>query len=248
MSGPVRWQDDDASPPEVRELLRSARGAGRTHALPAASRARSAARIDRMLALPAAAGLIVWLKGVAVAAGISAVAVVAGREVLGHWPGASAEPSVSPIATATAPKPVPIPRPKPTVLAAPGVPSVAASTTASMPSSSTHALPAFAPSLPPEPAPSGEADSLAREAAMLDHARALLASDPGAALAALDAQSAAFPSGHMGLERELLAVEALRRLQRVPEARARGESLLERARGSIYEARVRAILDSLPPP
>jgi hypothetical protein len=82
---------------------------------------------------------------------------------------------------------------------------------------------------------------------MLDRARALLASDPGAALSAVDALAAAFPSGHMGLERELVAVEALRRLQRVPEARARGEALLQRARGSIYEERVRSILSSLPP-
>ncbi len=83
---------------------------------------------------------------------------------------------------------------------------------------------------------------------MLDKARALLGSDPDAALAVLDAHAAAYPAGHMSLERELLALDALRRLQRVSEARARGESLLERARGSIYEARVRAILGSLPSP
>jgi hypothetical protein len=83
---------------------------------------------------------------------------------------------------------------------------------------------------------------------MLDKARSLLARDPGAALAALDAHAAAFPSGHMSLERELIAVEALRRLRRVAEARARGGALLQRATGSIYEERVRTILESLGSP
>ena len=82
---------------------------------------------------------------------------------------------------------------------------------------------------------------------MLDRARGLLNTDPGAALAALDAHAAAFPAGHMTLEREFLALEALRRLHRVSEARARGESLLQRRGGSLYEERVRAILDTLPP-
>jgi hypothetical protein len=83
---------------------------------------------------------------------------------------------------------------------------------------------------------------------MLDRARTLLGTDPGAALRALDAYSAAFPAGHLGLERELLAVDALRRMGRVDDARARGQSLLARAQGSIYEDRVRAILDALPAP
>jgi hypothetical protein len=122
-------------------------------------------------------------------------------------------------------------------------------TTASAPAAIAPAVAAtlaVAPRI--EPAPSAAGDSIEREAAALDRARALLTSDPAAALSALDAQAAAFPAGHMGLERELLAVEALRRMHRLSEARARGEALLQRAPGSLYEGRVRAILDSLPPP
>jgi hypothetical protein len=52
----------------------------------------------------------------------------------------------------------------------------------------------------------------------------------------------------MSLERELIAVEALRRLHRVAEARARGGALLQRATGSIYEERVSTILESLRSP
>jgi hypothetical protein len=81
---------------------------------------------------------------------------------------------------------------------------------------------------------------------MLERARASLEHDPAASLAELNAHAAAFPTGTLAMERELLAVNALGRLGRVREARARGEALLGDAQGSIYEARVRAMLDALP--
>jgi hypothetical protein len=87
---------------------------------------------------------------------------------------------------------------------------------------------------------------LAREAAMLEQARAALNRNPGAALAIADRHAATFPDGSLGMERELLAVQALQRLGRVAEARSRGLRLLEQARGSIYEQRVNALLDALP--
>jgi hypothetical protein len=40
-------------------------------------------------------------------------------------------------------------------------------------------------------------------------------------------------------------VDALRRLGRRDEARARGEALLAQAQGSLYEGRVRKLLDGL---
>jgi hypothetical protein len=107
-----------------------------------------------------------------------------------------------------------------------------------IPAADGHDRPPAAP--PPRGAPS--ADSLAREAAMLEEARSLLERDPGAALAALDRYASVFPSGSLGIERELLAVSALRRLGRAREAQARGAALLQQARGSIYEERVRALL------
>jgi hypothetical protein len=249
MSGPTRWRDDDSSPAEVRDLLRTVKGGG-SRPIPAASRARSVARLDRMLALPAAAGLLLWLKGVAVAAGIGALGVVAVKGIPVLLSDTDAAPTVTAVATAkasatTRPKSTPAPTGVP-IPGATAAPTATASVTV-VPLATTATAVAVAPSPPIEPAPSTATDSLAREAAMLDRARAQLGSDPGAALATLDAQAVAFPSGHMGLERELLSVEALRRLHRVSEARARGESLLQRARGTIYEDRVRAILDALPP-
>jgi hypothetical protein len=91
-------------------------------------------------------------------------------------------------------------------------------------------------------------DSLAREAAMLEDARGILDRNPSGALAVLDRHASMFPAGSLAIERELLGVEALRRLRRFTEARARGDALLARARGSIYEERVHAILAALPSP
>jgi hypothetical protein len=91
--------------------------------------------------------------------------------------------------------------------------------------------------------PDPTVDSLAREAAMLEAARGLLDRDPAGALARLDRHAATFPAATLAIERELLAVDALQRLGRTREAQARGAALLEQARGSIYEDRVRALLE-----
>lgn len=83
---------------------------------------------------------------------------------------------------------------------------------------------------------------------MLENARASLNRDPEASLAELDACGARFPSGTLRIERELLAVDALTRVGRRDEARRRAEALLAAARGSIYEPRVRSMLDRLQAP
>ncbi|MGD0528020.1 MAG: hypothetical protein ABSE49_23000, partial [Polyangiaceae bacterium] len=114
MSGPTRWRDDDSAPAEVRDLLRGVKGAARSRPLPAASRARSVARLDRMLALPVAAGLLLWLKGVAIAAGIGVLGVVAVKELPTLVSLGDAETTVNdapPAAGVAAPKPLATGRP-----------------------------------------------------------------------------------------------------------------------------------------
>jgi hypothetical protein len=106
-------------------------------------------------------------------------------------------------------------------------------------------LPAPTVSAPPA---QPEMDPLTREAAMLERARASLDRDPRASLAELDACAARFPSGTLRMERELLAVDALMRVGSRDEARRRGEALVAAARGSIYEPRVRSMLDELQAP
>jgi hypothetical protein len=87
---------------------------------------------------------------------------------------------------------------------------------------------------------------LRAEAAILERARARAAGDPAGALAILEEHGRQFPRGKLSVERELIAVDVLRRAGRSAEARARGEALLGRTRGGLYEQRVRALLESLP--
>lgn len=249
MKAPLRLRDDPAAPADVRDLVRNG---GRSRALPGETRARSAARVNRLVVAPAAAGLLLWIKGVAVA-GLCAVGAVAAVRVVPALVHGTAAPSErrNPPMSATpnsAPAGPPIVRlappsaasddPSPPAVPAPFSSHAGASQDSPRPPATSAARASSRP----------ERDPLEREAAMLEEARSALDRDPSGALAALDRHSATFPAGRLSMERELLAVEALRRLGRNAEARARGAALLARAGGSIYEARVRAMLDSLPPP
>ncbi len=82
-----------------------------------------------------------------------------------------------------------------------------------------HAAPAAAPVHP---------DALAREIALIDAGREQLTSAPARALAALDQHRRQFPIGQLAAERELLAVEVLRRLGRPDDARRRASELAAR--------------------
>jgi hypothetical protein len=231
MSEPSRIRDDPKASRQARALLAAA---SPTLRLPKAVRERSAARLDRALVLPAAAGLLFWLKGVALATGVVLVAVVAPKAVETLRPHAEV-PNVAPSAV----------RATPLTRAVPPLPSAVVTAPAS--AAPTPALPPpIAPPRVSSPvAPEVVLDPLTREAMMLEKARAALDHDPNAALAMLDAHRAEFPAGTLTMERELVAVDALSRIGRVADARSRGGALLEQARGSIYEARVRALLDGL---
>jgi hypothetical protein len=240
MSRPVRLCDDASASNEVRELLRSA---GRSRPMTDAVRARSAVRVDRLAAVPVAAGLVLWIKGAAIAAGLGVAGVVVVMRVVPASRGDGAK-ITAPVAAytrgATARRSVDIPAPTPVA----PVPTPALKATANPPPSMTPPANASATA---SPATSSEIDPLAREAALLEKARSTLESDPALSLATLETHAAEFPSGTLRLERELLAVDALRRLGRFTDARTRGEALLARAPGSIYVERVRAILATLPP-
>jgi hypothetical protein len=85
-------------------------------------------------------------------------------------------------------------------------------------------------------------DELALEVRWLDQARALLAGDPAAALARADAHAQRFAAGALAAERELIAVDALQRLGRAPQARKRADALLARNPGSLYRGRLQRVL------
>lgn len=258
MSDPPRLRDLGGVPGSAGELLRGAR---RSRPMTSAERSRSAMRVDRLAVLPMAAGVLLWLKGVAMAAGfaITAIAVV---KVVDSQRAAPPPETTAPPPSMIAPASPPLSgQPAPNAEATPDEPDEGETpkVMAVSPSSRGSALPAAAPppSAAPEPgaapelgertlvSPAPGAASLAREAAILERARALIATSPARALAELEAHAAAFPNGKLTLEREFLVIDALRRLGRGREARARGEALLRRSRGSLYEKRVQQILDEL---
>jgi hypothetical protein len=214
-----------------------------------AERARSTLRVDRLAALPVAAGVWFWLKGLAIAAGLAATAVVVVKGPLSSSAPAEAPSSSAVVATIASGRPPPreptAPPPASASVAPIATPTaVPATSTAPRPIASETAS-AQESETGNEPPPAATS-SLAREAAMLEQARSLLASRPSEALAKLEEHAATFPSGQLGLERELLAIDALRRLGRSSDARARAEALLVRARGGLYEERVRRMLEAMP--
>lgn len=101
----------------------------------------------------------------------------------------------------------------------------------------------------PEPAPEAEpeGDELTREARHLSESARLLSTNLQQAMEKLAAHQTAFPRGKLGMEREVLVLDALVRAGRTAEARAHGEALLVRAKGSFHEARVRRMLEKLNP-
>ncbi|HVV52016.1 MAG TPA: hypothetical protein VHO06_20275 [Polyangia bacterium] len=85
--------------------------------------------------------------------------------------------------------------------------------------------------------------TLARELSTLDAARGMLArGDAAGALARLDAYARRYPHGHLGLEAEVLRIDALDAGGRPEAAHARAEAFLQRHPHSVLAARVRAHL------
>jgi hypothetical protein len=89
-------------------------------------------------------------------------------------------------------------------------------------------------------------DSLAKEASLLEAARAALSTDPSRVMALLDEHARTFPRAQLATERNVLRIEALRRLGRIDEARANTRTLPE-GEAALYENRVRTLRDAASP-
>lgn len=221
------WLEEGDAPPEVAELLRSAR---RSRPLDAAARARSARRLSALSALPAAAGVLLWAPHAALGAALGAIvttAVVAPRILQAPAPAVPERASSAPSSRSGREQGRPPALPAPMESASEPVAQAAP------PSSAVGRLPVVR-----EP---GEHD-LSREARSLEHARELLARSPAEALSLLTRHAREFPDGTLAVERELLTVDALLRLGRRSEAEARGRALQGRAPGSLYERRLEKML------
>lgn len=96
----------------------------------------------------------------------------------------------------------------------------------------------------PESAPAAAAPAPASpsEGALLLRARQQLASDPASALELTDEAGRRFPEGALVPEREVLAIEALTRLGRLPSARARFAAFRARYPRSPHLARLQSLL------
>lgn len=270
MNEPRRLRDDQG---QVGQLLRQA---PRPRPLSAEARERSAVKVARMAALPAAAGVVFWLKGAAALAGgtvtLLAIHQLATRPEpaptrveasvvapAARLPAASsavlspASASAAPAASIPRLEPVaslavrPAVPPRPVVIdGAASEPAASAVAPREAPASSASAVASASPSAaPPPPSAAPPADALLEEMSLLEPARRALASNPTEALARLNEHAARFPRGKMSVERELMTVDALRRLGRTAEARTRCEALLRQVQGGLYEERVRTLWEQL---
>ena len=126
-------------------------------------------------------------------------------------------------------------------------PNVTGAAVAPAPSSSAAVAPAPAqrvmpqkPAPDPLKSPSAEGPS---EPVLLEQARRTLASSPATALALTNQHLARFPHGLLAQEREVIAIEALRRLGRNAEADRRAAAFAQAFPGSAHQ---RMVEDSSP--
>jgi hypothetical protein len=151
-------------------------------------------------------------------------AVVAGGAAVGLfvwlWPKGSAEPRPVERPTVAAPATIPAPAGGPPSEAAPVAPVPTDDSPA--PAKAQNDAPAALPS----------------ELSLIRAARNALSSDPGRALSLLDRHRQLYPSGQLAEEREVLAIDALRRLGRTQEADARARRFLTAHPQSAHRARL----------
>jgi hypothetical protein len=129
-------------------------------------------------------------------------------------------PSLPPVARATAPAPSPRRR---------------------HPARSVPAPVVAAPAAPVE-APSDAASRLREEAALVQSAERLLASDPAGALRLTEERRRRFPRGALDQEAEVVAIDALLRLGRRPEASARAHAFESAHAASLHARRIKRLL------
>jgi hypothetical protein len=256
MSAPRRWSDSADETHEIRSLFAAGRP---TPGISRDSRARLRRRLaTRLDATTAPTKAVAW-RTVAVAAVLGVAATAAGavgvRTVLAvhvRSPSAAPAPPFAPapppersrVVTGTPlPTVPPLASPLPDAVPSVATPAPAASIAAGASREAVAAPRSPAPDTPSAPAPfDTPEDTLAAELALLDEARTRYATDPRETLQVLDEHARRFPKGKLVLERELLALDALKALGRTTEERERAERLVQVVQGTIYERRVRTHL------
>lgn len=111
----------------------------------------------------------------------------------------------------------------------------------SVPPVSVEALPALQLPTAPPPPPQLKLDPRLEEAELLEKARALVGSNPAAALKLTAEHARSFPKGRLGAEADLLAAQALLGLGDVAAAKARAAASLARFPSGLYARQLRDI-------
>ena len=225
------------------ELERSLLSAGRSYSASAGTRAKTlaalgivgaAATTSTAAASIGKAGVVKWL---AVTALVVGAAVPAVHYLLKRAPSV-AVPSTAPPAPASR-STIPIPDNASTSAQAPQ-PALAPPVNSTSPANSpvTAAAP---PAMASTAKPVASAQGLSAELAALDSARSALAGgDPGGALVDLDAYARNFPHAKLGLEAEVLRIDALAKSGQTAAAQKRAQAFIKRHPDSVLASRVRA--------
>lgn len=225
---PLRWTENDSdAPAELRALLRAGRedlpNTSQLAAIYAALEPRCA--VPPGSSAPGSASLTPLLKG------------LFGVALLGGLSGAL----YSSLHRPGPPPPVP---PRASAKHAPGneapraaLPSASPTRVETPPPSVTVAVPTKAPASRPMKV------SLPSEPELLESARRALAKDPALALRLTGQHRARFRNGMLQQEREVVAIEALRRLGRNEEAERRAKAFEARFPGSAHRRGVEAGLE-----
>lgn len=221
LEDPPRLLDSPDEPLGLREALR---GAEADLGSPAQI-SRVAGRLGPLLgAAGSAGGTAAAVSGAVKASALALAVVVVGG---GAWllGGTRSSPS-APAALQSAPAQAPV-----AVPAAPALPPVSA--VAAEPAPAESATPSALPQKISPPAGPSEAD-------LLEEARALLARDPARALARANQTAARYPRGVLVQEREVIAIQALRRLGRDAEAERRARAFAKAFPGSAFQPKLDA--------
>ncbi len=250
MIDPSGWQDDSGLDQELRQMLSTG---SLPEVIPEPVMLRSSRRVARLAWIPAVLLAFSWKKWALAASGVTGAIALA---VVLHSAGSPHEPAQVPIHTAQIEQPhAPTPDPEPVPVRQVDEPTRPAPPTRQIreqvrarESKPPH-VEASAPSMDvavPPPKPSATAntpdeDDLARIARAKSKAR----SAPNEALELIAEHARRFPSSKLGLERDLVRVEALTNAGRTAEARSFARALESRVKGTFYERRVAQMLERL---
>lgn len=222
LNAPQRWVDR-SEPGLPSELLEGLRGCAEDGPSDAQRARMQESLLRRVGGAAPAAGSSALLK-------LAALTVVAGLVAGGLW-WLEGQPTPAPSALASVPAPsaahVPEPAPEASASLPPAEPTGAP---AAAPSARTKAVARAGKGAPPADA--------AGELELLKRARRALGSAPERSLELASEHARTYGEGRFAQERELLALEALVRLQRVDEARRRAARFAARYPGSAHLPRL----------